>query len=334
MTSRPALARAAGCEPAVADWIAAVEQVSAGLPDLGSADLSRRRRAARALADTLATRFTLPGPVECVVTEHRVPTRAGDVTVVSYRPPGNDRPRPAHLSIHGGGFVHGGVHELVNERLLRRRAVDSGFDHFAVEYRLAPEHPFPAGLEDCLDVLTWLSASAAELGIDADRIGVGGASAGGNLAALVAVNARDNGGPALDHQVLEVPAASLDIIRDDSYRDYGALEDIGDLSLLRAAYLGTSGPVDGWTAPADVPDLTGLPPVLVITAECDPLRDSGQAYAARLAAAGVAVEAWCAPGQAHGSAGITRTSATAREWQDRAAAFLRSRALHAATTTA
>ena len=91
MASNPARARAAGCDPAVVDWIAAIDEVSAGLPDLRSADWSRQRRAARALADALATRFTLPGPAECVVTEHRVPTRAGEVTVVRYRPPGDDR---------------------------------------------------------------------------------------------------------------------------------------------------------------------------------------------------------------------------------------------------
>ena len=306
-------------EPAVLEWLAAVEQVAADLPDLRSTDWPRQRRAAGELADALATRFTLPGPDYCLVTEHRV----GEITVLRYQPPSDGRPQPAHLSIHGGGFVHGSVHELVNDRLLRRRAVDSGVDIFAVEYRLAPEHPFPAGLQDCLDVLSWLATEAAELGIDPDRIGVGGSSAGGNLAALVAVHARDNGGPSLNHQVLEVPAASLDITGDESYHDYGKLEDLGDLGELRTVYLGTSGPVDGWPAPAEVPDLSGLPPALVITAECDPLRDCGQAYAARLAEAGVPVQTWCAPRQTHGSASITRTSAIAREWQDRAGAFLR-----------
>ena len=97
----------------------------------------------------------------------------------------------------------------MNDRLLRRRAVDAGIDIFAVGYRLAPEHPFPAGIEDCVDTLSWLATSAAELGIDPDHIGVGGASAGGNLAALVAVHARDHGGPPLNHQVLEAPAVSL-----------------------------------------------------------------------------------------------------------------------------
>ncbi|WP_160573697.1 alpha/beta hydrolase [Actinomadura physcomitrii] len=321
----PARDAGADVEPAVLDWIAAAGELAAGLPDLRAADWPRRRLAARRLADALALRFTLPGPPECAVTEHRVPTRAGEIAVLRYHPPGPGRPRPAHLSLHGGGFVQGGIHEVVEERLLRRRAVDGGVDIFAVGYRLAPEHPFPAALDDCLDALAWLSASAAELGVDPDRIGVGGASAGGNLAALVAVHARRSGGPPLDHQVLEVPAVTLDIEQDESYRRYRDLTGAGDLDLIRAAYLGESAPAGGPAMPADVPDLTGLPPALVIIAECDALRDSGQRYAARLAASGVAVETWCAPRQAHGSASLTRTSAVARDWQDRVSAFLRSR---------
>jgi len=310
MTTSTARAR---CEPAVLDWLAAIEEIGAGLPDMQSQDWARRRRVAGELADGLAARFTLPGPAECRVSEYRV----GGVAVLRYRAPG-DEVRAAHLSIHGGGFVHGSVYEEINDRLLRRRAVDSGVDFFAVEYRLAPEHQFPAGLNDCLDVLTWLIDSAPELRIDPDRIGVGGSSAGGNLAGLVAAHARD----LVHHQVLEVPAASLDISHDDSYREFGELEPFGDLSELRAAYLGDSDQ-EQWTAPDEVPDLTGLPPALVLTAECDPLRDCGQAYAARMAEAGVEVQTWCGPGQTHGSPGITRTSAIAREWQDRVSDYLR-----------
>ncbi|MGW0184645.1 alpha/beta hydrolase fold domain-containing protein [Streptomyces sp. NPDC003362] len=320
------LARAVGCEPAVVDWLVAVEEIAGGIPELRSPDPALRRSAAHELSDALARRFTLTGDTQCAVTEYRVPTRAGEVTVLRYRPPGDDRPRLGHLSLHGGGFVLGSVREVVNDRLLRHRAVAGGADIFAVEYRLAPEHPFPAGLEDCVDVLSWLIESAPRFGIAPGRIGIGGISAGGNLAGLVAAHARDNG-LALDHQVLEVPGASLHIEQDDSYRRFSALSDFGDLSEIRAAYLGTADPAPGrWTAPAEIADLTALPPALVLTAEFDPLRDSGERYAARLAEAGVPTLTWRAPGHLHGSTSITGTSATAREWQSRVIDFLRDRA--------
>ncbi|MEU3464321.1 alpha/beta hydrolase [Streptomyces sp. NPDC006733] len=332
MDHLPPLARAAGCEPAVVDWLVDLAEIAQALPGLQSADPARRRHAAQELSDALARWFTLPGPAHCQVTAHRVPTRTGAVTVLHYRPPGDaDRTPLAHLSLHGGGFVLGSVHEVVNDRLLRHRCVASGADLFAVEYRLAPEHPFPAGLEDCLDALTWLVATAPDFGIAPDRIGVGGISAGGNLAGLVAAHARDRG-LHLDHQVLEVPGVSLHITQDASYQQFSALSDFGDLTAVRAQYLGPA-PTTAWTAPAEIPDLTGLPPALVLTAELDPLRDSGERYAARLAAAGVPVATWRAPGHLHGSTSITRTSARARAWQDRVSDFLRGRVARPTPTT-
>lgn len=324
-------AQAAGCEPAVLEWLVAISDTAAGLPDLQSLDWPRRRAAARTLSDALATRFTLPGPAECLVTEHRVPSGAGEITVMHYRPPVHDRPRLGHLVMHGGGFTLGTVREVINGRTLRHRAVSGGVDVFDVEYRLAPEHPFPAALDDGVAVLDWLIESAPGFGIDPTRIGVGGVSAGGNLAAMVAIDARDRG-IRLDHQLLEVPAASLRIERDPSFRKYAELNDLGgDFSALRTAYLGGDD-ADRAAAPLEVADLTGLPPTLVITAEFDPLRDCGDAYAAALAKAGVPVEHWCAPRQLHGSGGLTRTSATAREWQDRVGAYLNGRVALATTS--
>ncbi|MGW4873936.1 alpha/beta hydrolase [Streptomyces chartreusis] len=325
MVNVPELARAAGVEPAVVDWLAALVEIAEGLPELQSPDPARRRGAANELSDAVARRFTLIGEAQCVVSEYQVPTRAGQITVLHYRPPGQERPRLGHLSLHGGGFVLGSVREVVNDRLLRHRAAAGGVDIFAVEYRLAPEHPFPAGLEDCLDALNWLIEAAPQFGIAPDRIGIGGISAGGNLAGLVAAHARDSG-LLLDHQVLEVPGVSLDIEQDDSYRQFSALSDFGDLSELRAAYLGTADPVGAWTAPAEIVDLTGLPPTLMLTAEFDPLRDSGERYAARLAEADVPTQSWRAPGHLHGSTSITASSAIAREWQSRVIDFLRHRA--------
>ncbi|MFI9381955.1 alpha/beta hydrolase [Kutzneria sp. NPDC052558] len=302
-------------EPAVLEWLEAAEELMAGLPDLRSPDWTRRRKAAGELADELARRFTRPGPAECEVEDFQA---YGGLTMRRYRRPGGEI-RAAHLSIHGGGFAHGSVYEEINDRLLRQRAMDSGVDIFTVDYRLAPEHPYPAALNDCVDMMVWLIDHSHELRIDMDRIGVGGSSAGGNLAALVAARARNT----VHHQVLEVPAASLDISRDASYREFGELEPFGDLSELRAAYLAEGIPADEWTAPDQVDRLEGLAPALVITAECDPLRDCGQAYAARMAEAGVDVQTWCGPGQTHGSPGVTRTSVIAREWQDRVSDYLR-----------
>ncbi|MFB7718894.1 alpha/beta hydrolase fold domain-containing protein [Nocardia sp. NPDC056100] len=323
MTDYLRSAESAGCEPPVIEWLAANLRIMADLPGLTSPDWTERRAAARELSDALAERFTTPGPKDCAVTEYSVPTRAEYITVVHYRPPVTDRARRAHLGFHGGGFVLGSVRESINDRLWRTRAVAAGMDIFDVDYRLAPEHRFPAGLEDGIDALSWLLDTAPEFGIDPAHVGVGGASAGGNLAALVAIHARERG-IRLDHQVLEVPAASFDIENDESYRAYADLNNLAELATLRTDYLGAA-PPRGWTAPALVPDLTNLPPALIITAELDPLRDCGIAYAARLAAAGVPVQTWCAPGQLHGSAAITETSATARQWQDRIAMFLRSR---------
>ncbi|MFF2084029.1 alpha/beta hydrolase [Nocardia sp. NPDC058176] len=319
-------ARDAGCATPILEWLAAGQALVPQLPALAAEDWAERRGGAHQLSDALAMEFTLPGPAECAVTDIRVPTRAGYLTVVHYRPPRVDGPRLAHLAFHGGGFLLGSVREVINDRLWRARAVAGGVDVFDVDYRLAPEHRFPAAIDDGLDALDWLVEHGPQFGIAPERIGVGGTSAGGNLAALIAMHARDRG-VRLDHQVLEVPAASLHAERDQSFRDYSELADMGgDFSELRAAYLGTGNDSAGPTAPDEIADLSDLPAALVITAELDPLRDSGEAYATRLAAAGVPVQSWRAPGQLHGSGALTRTSPTAREWQYRVSAFLRSRA--------
>ncbi|MFI6484553.1 alpha/beta hydrolase [Nonomuraea sp. NPDC050663] len=310
--TRADVALAAGCEPAVVEWVRDAEGIAATLPDLASPDARLWRKAATVLSDELARRYTLPAPEDCRVTEHLVPTRDGQVTVLRYQAPGGSGPRPARLSLHGGGFILGSVREEVNHRMLSAMTVEGGWDHFDVDYRLAPDHPFPAALHDSLDVLAWLIGNAADLDVDPRRVGVVGTSAGGNLAAMVAVHARD----VLHHQILNVPMTTMDLEGDASYQAYAALEGSLDLAALRRMYQGPEETAMPMTA-----DLTGLPPALVITAEADPLRDSGEAYAVRLGEAGVDVTHWRAPGQAHGSCSLTRTSAIAREWQSRLAQY-------------
>lgn len=196
---------------------------------------------------------------------------------------------PAIVFAHGGGWCLGSLD--VYDNPCRALANATGCVIFSVDYRLAPEHAFPAPLNDVYRALCWVAEHAAVLGIDADRLAVGGDSAGGNLAAAAALMARDMGGPALVRQLLLYPA--LDAVFDTpSYERYAA-----GYSLTReamrfcwSAYL--AGPADGacaYAAPLRAASLQGLPPATIIVCEYDPLHDEGVAYAERLREAGVAV---------------------------------------------
>jgi acetyl esterase len=213
-----------------------------------------------------------------------VPARA--YTPLGARP----GPLPLVLFMHGGGWVAGDLDS--HDATCRALANASGGRIVALDYRLAPEHKFPAGLHDCHAALKWLAAHADEVGVDARRIAVAGDSAGGNLAAALALLARDRGGPAVAFQLLVYPVAAH-AFDTASYRDYGA----GHLLTLEGMrwnwnhYLPhADAGLDPLASPLLAPDLRGLPPALVITAECDPLCDEGEAYGRRLAAAGVPVE--------------------------------------------
>jgi acetyl esterase/lipase len=163
----------------------------------------------------------------------------------------------------------------------------------SVDYRLAPEHPFPAAVDDCYAAFEWTVASADELGIDRARIGVGGGSAGGTLAAAIALMARDRSGPALAFQLLVYPAMDDRLDRAPSCRSGLPVVDRVACERVWNLYLGPEdqrGEVSPYAAPLRATDLTGLPPAYVMTAELDPLRDQGIEYASRLLAAGVSVE--------------------------------------------
>jgi acetyl esterase len=170
----------------------------------------------------------------------------------------------------------------------------------SVGYRLAPEHPFPAAVEDCVAATAWVADHAAELGADPGRLAVAGDSAGANLATVVARRARDAGGPALTHQALIYPA--LDPAASSaSYRELGEgyLLTAADMRWYWHEYIGCADPSHPDLAPAGA-DLSGLPPATVLTAEYDPLRDEGEAYARALEAAGVPVQLRRWPGAVHG----------------------------------
>jgi acetyl esterase len=238
-------------------------------------------------------------PPEVTAVDRTVPGPAGPIPIRIYTPAGTP-PFPGLVFLHGGGWVIGSIdsHD-VPCRILAHRG---GAVVVAVDYRLAPEHPFPAAPEDAWAAARWVGEHAAELAIDPARLAVGGDSAGGNLSAVVALMARDRGGPRLAHQFLVYPAtdAGLDT---PSCRDNadGYFLTLAGMRWFWSHYLAT--PADGenpYASPLRAPDLRGLPPALVQTAEFDPLRDEGEAYAERLRAAGVPVTLTRYPGTIHG----------------------------------
>ena len=218
-----------------------------------------------------------------------------------YIPEGAGANPPLVVYYHGGGWVVGTIE--THDGTCRALANASGAAVLSVGYRLAPEVAFPGPLNDCFDALIWAHANAATLGIDAARLAVAGDSAGGNLAAAVAILVRDKGGPTLRHQLLIYPVTDTDFTR-ASYVENGAGNYFLSTVMMQwfwNHYLGKApgGHVDGATV-LTAADLTGLPPASVYVAQYDPLRDEGVAYAEALKTAGNAVTCEVAPGMIHG----------------------------------
>ncbi|GAB3256100.1 alpha/beta hydrolase [Nocardioides dilutus] len=231
------------------------------------------------------------------------PEDAPQVRVRRYRPADPAGPLPALVYFHGGGFVVGSLD--LYDADCRRIAAEVGAVVVSVDYRLAPEHPFPAPLEDCYAALLWVAENAAELGVDPDRIGVGGESAGGGLAAGVSLLARDRGGPRLCLQFLGIPELD-DRLETGSMRALGIDSPITTIANGEISWDSYLGPgvrgtdlVSPYAAPARATDLAGLPPALVTAYELDALRDEDVAYAQRLLSAGVPTELHVYPGAFH-----------------------------------
>lgn len=240
------------------------------------------------------------------------PPDAPELAVRVYTPVGDVGTRPGLLYIHGGGFCFGSVEFEHQGALLVARAADAVV--VSVEYRLAPEHPFPAGIEDCYAALSWLASEAPALDVDAGRIGVMGQSAGGGLAAGVALMARDRRGPGLCFQVLGIPELDhrLETPSMRAYTDT-PLWNLPNAIMSWRCYLGESpGEVSPYASPSIAKDLSGLPPAYLSTMEFDPLRDEGIEYALRLLQAGVPVELHQYPGTFHGSALVTAAGVSRR----------------------
>ncbi len=249
--------------------------------DLADLDGSRQYE-----ADIAAQGHTpVPGVVH---TDDSVRGRDGNLIAIRvYRPENSRGALPGLIYIHGGGFMLGGLH--TEEERCELYAKEVQCIVVAVDYRLAPEHPFPAAYTDCLDVLHWMSDHAARLGMDEHRIAIGGNSAGGALAASVALACRDSLSPNLVHQLLINPV--LDARRATSSASRFSDTPVwtrADNELMWETYLGSSTEVVDYRAsPSLAEDVVGVAPVSLWIAEYDPLRDEGYEYAARLLAAGV-----------------------------------------------
>ena len=241
------------------------------------------------------------------------PEGAPSVPVRVYAPAG-DRctARPALLDIHGGGFCSGSIEMEHAIAVLIVR--DLGAVVVVVDYRLAPEHPFPAGVDDCYAALQWMHREADALGIDTARIAVGGQSAGGGLAAAVALMARDRVGPPICFQFLGIPEL-------DHRLDTPSMRAFVDTPMWNRPnaviswrnYLGEDqGEVSPYASPSIADDVSGLPPAYVTAMEFDPLRDEDVVYALRMMQAGVSVELHVYPGTFHGSAVMTSAAVSRR----------------------
>jgi acetyl esterase len=255
---------------------------SGGKP-LDELPVAEARMVPRALVD-------FGGPEEPVarVDNRTIPGPARPIPIRVYRPD-PDRTLPAVMFFHGGGFV---ICDLdSHDRQCRSLANSSGCVVIAVDYRLAPEHPFPAAPDDAYAATRYVAEHAVEFGIDPNRIAVAGDSAGGNLATVVALMARDRGGPQLRLQLLVYPVVDFED-ESPSMHQYGTdhflTRDLMDW--FKAQYVPGADARTPYASPMNAPDLRGLPPALIITAECDPLRDQAEAYAGKLRKAGVPVE--------------------------------------------
>ncbi|MEA2646348.1 MAG: acetyl esterase, partial [Chloroflexota bacterium] len=232
------------------------------------------------------------GPEVAAVDDRTIPGPAGEIPVRVYTPAGEPL-FPVLVFFHGGGHTVGDLdtHDVV----CRALCAGAGYVVVSVDYRRGPEHRFPAAVDDAISATTWVARHAAEIGADPARLGVAGDSAGGNLATVTCIQARDRGGPAIGLQLLVYPVTDFathlrEAERTQSCRDYaeGYFHEDPTMRWYAENYLASEADIENPLAsPLRADDLTGLPRALVLTAEYDPLRDEGEAYAHRLEAAGV-----------------------------------------------
>lgn len=261
---------------------------------------------------------------EVVTEDRRIAGPAGELGIRIYRPPAVTGDAPVVVFFHGGGFAVGDLD--THDGTCREHAVGAGAVVVSVDYRLAPEHPYPAAVDDAWAATQWVAAHGAELGADVGRLAVAGDSAGGNLAAVIAQRARDHGGPAIAFQLLWYPATMWDLTL-PSYAENADAPVLDTRAVIAFSEWYAPGadltdPPPG-LAPGRAADLGGLPPAYIAVAGHDPLRDDGARYAELLTAAGVPAELHLAATLVHGYLGYSGVVPAATEATERGLAALR-----------
>ena len=253
------------------------KRAASGYPPAGSQDEIQVKR------QRFNETWREPGPEVGKVEDRSIPGPNGDIPIRVYTPPAGSGPFPALMLFHGGGFVLGNINSYDGNA--RRLCVGASCVVVSVDYRVAPENKFPAAPEDCYAATVWVAENGAGLGVDSTKIATCGDSAGGNLATVVALMARDRGGPKLSLQIMRVPVthrnfSPITIDREEtpkSNKEWWWVQYLENESDAKNPY----------AAPMETEDLSGLPPALIVTAEYDELRDEGEAYAERLKQAGI-----------------------------------------------
>lgn len=306
-------------DPQVEAFLNAVNSRKSGDPILSLPPAEARKAMSTMFASVFDKKDAVPVNE---VLDFSIPGRAGSVGVRLYRP-GGKGPYPALVFFHGGGWVLGSLN--LSDHVCRTLCSEAGCIVVSADYRLAPEFPFPAGLEDCYDTVQWFYEHASDYGIDKERIAVGGESAGGNLAAAVCILSRDHAGPPIVYQLLVTPATDL-AYDTESYRSYGEGYFLtrSTMEICRQYYIrGVEDIENPLVSPLRVADPSGLPPGLTVTAEYDPLRDDGEAYARKLTSAGVAMELCRYPGAIHGFSTMPQLSIGNQSLREMAASLRR-----------
>jgi acetyl esterase/lipase len=311
-------------DPAAAAIIEILEQYFPAVDELDDAVRSREIQAATPAAP--------PGDEVASVEDRTIPGPAGEIPIRIYTPlelagspDGAGAPGIAYF--HGGGWSICGLD--THDGSCRRLATALGAVVVSVDYRLAPEDPYPAAPHDCYAATEWVAARATELGIDPARLAVAGDSAGGNLAAVVALMARDRGGPPLAFQLLVYPVIDSSEARNErpsrSENAVGYFLTLSQMEWYRAQYVPEGAGTDPYVSPHLAESHADLPPACIVTAEMDLLRDEGEAYGALLEAAGVTVTVHRAPGMFHGFFNMDAALTGAADAQD--VAFTATRAV-------